>query len=157
MQQSFSPLLMDRDMLKENSFGIIPLRKEENTYFVFLVKLKSGNHWGFPKGHPIDTKEDAKAVAKREFKEETNLNVVRFLSDMSFKEHYSFKRDDIEIEKQVVYFPAQVSGRASLQEDEILDGGWYEVEKALNVLTYLPSKNVCLDLIKAIKRGEICL
>ena len=67
-------------MLKEKAFGIIPIKRknEVGEYLIFLVQLKSGNHWGFPKGHPEPEETDFRLTAIREFKEETNLDVVRF-------------------------------------------------------------------------------
>lgn len=127
---------------KEESFGVIPFRKKNNRVQIFLVQLRSGNHWGFPKGHLQDLFESPKEVAARELKEETNLEIERFISDVSFEETYFIEREKDKVEKKVIYFLAFVKGDFSLQKNEIIDGGWVDFEKVEEKLTYLESKNV---------------
>jgi bis(5'-nucleosidyl)-tetraphosphatase len=128
----------------EESFGIIPIRKTKEGYLVFLVKLKSGNHWGFPKGHGLNSHESPKEIALRELKEETNLEIKDFFSKLSFKENYSFQREDKKVDKQVIYFLGEVlSADFKLQKEEILEGGWFSLTEAEKKLTYQGSKKIC--------------
>ena len=76
---------------------------------------------------------------------------------MSFHERYQCVKNGKTIDKEVVYFPAQVSGEVQLQKEEIIAGGWFEIDKALNTITYLASKNTCLALRRAILEKKICL
>jgi 8-oxo-dGTP pyrophosphatase MutT (NUDIX family) len=62
---------------KDQSFGIIPLRKKENDWDVFIIKHKAG-HLGFPKGHLINEHEKPKEAAERELQEETGLVVKSY-------------------------------------------------------------------------------
>ena len=59
---------------KEQSFGIIPLRRVGEAWEIFLVVHRHGLHVGFPKGH-ADLGEDEILTATRELKEETGLSV----------------------------------------------------------------------------------
>ena len=130
---------------QEFSFGIIPLRFFQGSWQVFLVQLKSGNHWGFPKGHSQQG-ETPKETAFRELSEETSLFVKRMLSEISFIENYTLLRRGQQIEKRVKYFPAEVEGIFSLQGEEILDGRWLDIEEALDKITFPSSKDVCSQL-----------
>ena len=76
-------------MLYEESFGTIALKKENDIWYTYLIKNKSGNHWGFPKGH-ANISETKKEAALRELKEETNLKFIKFLVEKPIIEQYSF-------------------------------------------------------------------
>ena len=130
-------------MLKEESFGVIPIREINSRYQVFLVQIKSGYHWGFPKGHSDSDKESSKEIARRELKEETNLDIATFISDKIFSETYKIIRDNNEIEKTAYYFPVSVIGEVKLQKDEVLNGGWFDIEEAIDKITFVNSKNIC--------------
>ena len=135
-------------MIQEKSYGVIPLRKKDNKWQVFLVKLKSGNHWGFPKGHRKTTIEDVKDASKREFKEETNLDIVRYLSNKIFEENYILDRNGQKIEKKVIYYLVEAEGTIKLQKNEIIDGGWFDISEAYKKITFLESKKICEEVIK---------
>ena len=84
------------------------------SYEVFLVQLKSGRHWGFPKGH-FEKNENPKTCAERELFEETHLVIEQYLSKNTFEENYHLIRQDKKIEKTVTYFLALVKGEIFLQ------------------------------------------
>lgn len=132
-------------MVHERCYGIIALCDREK---VFLVKHKKGSYWGFPKGH-VDSLEEPKEAAKRELKEETNLDVFRFLSDEVFEESYSFFRGDREIFKEVFYFVVEGGGDIKLQDKEIVDGGWFPIDDARSKITYEESRKV-LDRVRRV-------
>ncbi|MFA6119419.1 MAG: NUDIX domain-containing protein [Parachlamydiales bacterium] len=128
-------------MIFEESYGIIPLKKINGKWVTYLIQNKSGNHWGFPKGR-ANISETQKEVALRELKEETNLSLVRFLSEETIVEQYTFKRNSTPISKKVHYYLAEVTGDAEISTDEILDGKWVDVKSAKNLLTYSQSKKI---------------
>lgn len=134
--------------MKEESFGIIPLRQNKK-WQVFLIQNKNGAHFGFPKGRK-SLAEDPKKAAKRELKEETNLDVIKFLEDGEFEESYTFVRDGQKIKKTVKYFLALVKGDIKLQSEEISDGFWIDLEKAHDKVTFEESKKICLMVEKFI-------
>lgn len=137
-------------MIEEQSFGIIPLRRKENRWQVFLVKLKSGGHWGFPKGHRENDEKTVIETATRELKEETDLDIEKIFSkEVLFNEIYFLGK----VRKEVVYFPALVKGDFSIQKEEILDGKWVFIEEAGDIITYNQSKEVCLQVQKFLKEG----
>ena len=114
---------------------------------VFLILHKSGNYWSFPKGHKEEG-ETPRQTAIRELKEETGLDVVEFLPCKPFSEEYSFMREGVKVHKKVEYFLAFVSKDVSLQKKEILDGKWFTIEQAVQVMTFPQSRSLCEKLLE---------
>lgn len=127
---------------KEESFGIIPLRKTESGWQVFLILHKHGDHWAFPKGK-ADESESPFESAKRELEEETALVVEKVLIEEPISEQYTFFRRGKKVEKRVHYFPAIVSGAILLQPEEIRDGEWLSLNQAHDRLTFDEAKRIC--------------
>ena len=121
-------------MIEEKSFGIIPLRKIKDRWQVLLIKHVSG-FWAFPKGHKEEGESDWQA-AVRELKEETNLTIEKRLFDETLQENYRYKRKGQPINKSVVYFIAAVAGDIVIQSKELFDGGFVDVDKADNIITF---------------------
>jgi 8-oxo-dGTP pyrophosphatase MutT (NUDIX family) len=136
-------------MIYEKSFGIIPLKKKQNAWHVFLIHHKNGCHWGFPKGHanPQETGLDS---AKRELKEETGLQVITLLRELPLQEHYICSKEGKEVDKIVDYFISEVDGKIALQKEEIIEGDFFLLSEAKDIITYENSKNICEQVIKII-------
>ena len=130
----------------EESFGIIPIKSYKNSFQTFLVQLKSGKHFGFPKGHanslelPLD-------AAIRELKEETNLNVIKILLEKPLMEEYQIKKNSTFTSKKVYYYIAEVNGKVNIDKNKILDGFWVDIEKAKDIITYTTSKEIAQKVI----------
>lgn len=128
-------------MIYEESFGTIPLKKQKNKWIVFIIKNKSGRHWGFPKGH-ANISETPKEAAKRELKEEADLKIIRYLRTDPIIEQYVFERDSKPVTKKVYYYLAEVEGKGRVASDEILDGKWVDIKGAKEEVTYPQSKMI---------------
>jgi 8-oxo-dGTP pyrophosphatase MutT (NUDIX family) len=139
-------------MINEYSFGIIPLRKKKE-WQVFLVQNKNGMYWGFPKGHSIHNEELHQDVARRELKEETNLDIDSFFPLEPFIEEYEYVKNEEKRNKRASYFLATVNGKIKLQKEEILDGKWINLSEATLLLTYPQSK----DILEKVKEFLDCL
>lgn len=133
-------------MRKEESFGIIPLRRRGEAWEILLVCHRAGRYWGFPKGH-AESGESAEQTACRELFEETGLTWVSFLPLAPFKETYRFSRKEQEIEKRVTYFAALVEGEVRIQEMEIADAAWISLEEAVTLATFPGVREICRDLV----------
>lgn len=141
---------MDMDIVDEESFGIIPLAQQNGVWKVFLILHRGGRHWAFPKGHsnPGETPVES---AIRELKEETGLDIERFLQDTPFVETYKFFKKTQMVTKRVSYYPAIVSGKLRLQVEEIQQGAWLTFPEALQLLSFKEARSICtqvLDLLK---------
>ncbi len=103
-----------------------------------LVLQQTAGHWGFPKGH-VEKDETEIETAKREIKEETNLEV-----EINEKYRYSERYSPAEgIEKDVIYFIAKkTGGEIKAQEEEVQRIEWLKYEEALERLTYDNSREL---------------
>jgi 8-oxo-dGTP pyrophosphatase MutT (NUDIX family) len=128
-------------MEQDESFGVIPLVQQSGQWEVFLVLHKHAKYWGFPKGH-AEAGETAQQAACRELKEETNLEIVRYLAPEPLTEQYRFTHGQRYIVKKVFYFVAEVKGSVRLQEKEIEDGLWVRLSEAMNKVTHPEGKSI---------------
>lgn len=131
-------------MQKDNSFGIIPLKKYKQEVKVLLVK-HNASHWAFPKGH-AEEGETAIEAALRELFEETHLVLREFLQFGPLKESYIFQREGIKYDKTVLYFPAWVKGKLQVDQNELESAQWFSLVEAKTRATFAPTKNMCQTL-----------
>ena len=137
---------MKDKLVKEASFGIIPLREVDGCWEVLLILHKGGRHWAFPKGrsNPGETPLES---ARRELNEETGLDIKEMLEETPLTEQYKFRRKGVVIVKTVQYFPALVEGELRLQPEEIQDSKWVPLKEAEQHLTFREAKHMCRAVI----------
>ncbi len=135
---------------KDESFGVIPLSCKNGVWEVFLIQHRRGHYWGFPKGHaePGETHQEA---AFRELKEETNLEIVRYLQTEPLLEQYHFMADGRRIFKQVLYYVAEVQGTVKPQEKEIQNGIWVPFPESIDKVTHPEGKMILTQVEKILK------
>lgn len=138
---------------QQHSYGIVPLLKKEGEWHVLLIQHKAEGYWGFPKGHP-EKGESSKETAIRELLEETNLDVVDFLSDEIFTTQYHFIWKGKRIDKKVSFFIAEVKGSVILQVDEIVASMWVPLQKADQYLTYETDKKISKRAIELVQNSH---
>lgn len=127
-------------MKTEKSCGCIIIENDK----VLLVQESEG-HWGLPKGH-VEGNETEIETAKREVKEETNLDVEITDSSKRFELNYIVEPD---IDKTVCFFPAKViSGEIKRQESEINEIRWVPVDEAISVITFDNAKEMLRNALK---------
>ena len=126
-------------MKYEKSCGAVIFNDDK----VLVIQQVKG-HWGFPKGH-VEPGETEIETAKREIKEETNLD-VQINEKYRYVEHYSPEEG---IEKDVVFFVAErIGGEIKVQEEEVKQTEWLLPEDALERVTYDSSKRILENIIK---------
>jgi bis(5'-nucleosidyl)-tetraphosphatase len=135
----------------DQSYGVIPLSYREDHWEVFLIQHRHGYHWGFPKGHS-ESNETPEEAARRELKEETNLEVVRFLQMDPLSEQYQFVLDKHRVFKRVLYFVAEVKGEIALQKKEIANGIWLPITKAFEQLTHQEGRSILSQVEKILAK-----
>ena len=134
--------------LYEKSCGAIVYEIRDNHKYFLLVKNKNGKHWGFPKGH-IEVGETEEQTAKREIKEETNLD-VKILHGFRKK---SFYRPFGRTKKKVVIFLAKAqNNKVKIQDSEIDCYRWAEEKEALKLLRYPNDLDMLESAIKWLNR-----
>ncbi len=130
------------------SYGIIPIKKDEQNEWQFLIVQHNEGHWGFPKGHKEGKESDLES-AQREFQEETGVKKFKIFPEIFFQEKYFFPREGITCEKKVKYFLAEVKDDSiSLQKKELKNYRWLNYKQALNLITYPQSKEIIQQVYK---------
>jgi 8-oxo-dGTP pyrophosphatase MutT (NUDIX family) len=138
---------------EDESLGIVPISKQNGFWQVFLIQHREGGYWGFPKGH-AENNENSLEAAKRELKEETNLDCIRVFQDTPLMEQYHFFFDGVRVFKRVIFFVAEVSGEVCLQEEEIYYGVWLSLSDAMDRLTYPEAKTMLSEVIKMLSNMD---
>lgn len=139
-------------MREETSYGIIPCQWRKDHWEVFLVQLHAG-HWGFPKGHG-ESQETPYETATRELFEETKLKPSRLLHDQLLGESYQFKHQNVLIFKKVLYYIAEVEGVASIQKDEVKEGGWVPLDQIIDKVTFPEAKKIAKMVIEILSKQQ---
>ena len=130
-------------MKKEKSCGTICISDDN----VLIIKQKQG-FYGFPKGH-VETGETEIETAIRETKEETNIDV---LVDENLRFSLSYFVND-NIDKEVVYYIAKPLNKdIIIQESELLEAKWVNIDAVENILTFDNLRNLWKDILKEIKK-----
>jgi len=131
---------------KTKSFGVIPVYKDGEDFYVLLVKNAKGGHWGLPKGTP-EVGERPIETAKRELAEETGITDIETLKDQTFQETYEFDLEKVRYQKTNTYFVGFVKSMDMNENlDEIDEIKWVKTTDAANVLTYQGAARVVKEL-----------
>ncbi len=129
-----------------NSYGIIPIFKNEEGFYILLVKNSKGGHWGLPKGTP-EKGEKPMDTATRELLEETGIKDADVKTEITFEEKYDFERDDISYSKTNTYYPGFVSEMTKgTQLDQIDEVKWVKINEAKNTITHQAAMDVVSKL-----------
>ena len=92
------------EMVRERSAGAIIYRNVENGIKYLLLHYHYKTYfWDFPKGK-IEEGEAEEETARREVKEETGLEALKFVEGFKEKISYFYKRERKTVFKTVVYF-----------------------------------------------------
>jgi bis(5'-nucleosidyl)-tetraphosphatase len=134
-------------MIDERSSGavIFSNNKELNKSEFLLLHYASG-HWEFPKGN-IEDGEDEVQAAYREIFEETGIQNVHFLEGFRKNIQYYYRRGDILIRKEVIFYLAITNTKEIALSNEHIGYAWKDYMEAMNQLTYKSAK----DLLKEVK------
>ncbi len=143
---------------KDESYGIIPLRRELGVWNVFLIhqysKIGKNSYWVFPKGHP-ESGETYLETAQRELYEETGMTPSVVIQAPTFTLAYSFKHEEYLIEKTVVFFLGIVpEGPYQLQATEVKEAGWFTLDEARSRLDYSDTKAMFEEVIAYLETNQ---
>jgi len=129
-------------MTFEKSCGAIIIKIEGAKIYTLLIQMWGG-HWSFPKGH-VENNETEIETAKREIKEETNLDVVL---DTRFREVSTYS-PKINVIKDVVFFIGIAKcDNVINQASEVKDSKWVEITDALNLVTFENDRKILKSAI----------
>jgi 8-oxo-dGTP pyrophosphatase MutT (NUDIX family) len=122
----------------EKSCGALVVRRENDNYYILMIRHKAGGSRSFPKGH-MEQGESEYATALREVMEETSSRIA-IISDFRATVKYSPSPG---VMKEVVYFLAFTTEESiKAREGEIAEVEWVPLEKAESCLTHENDKTV---------------
>lgn len=131
----------------DTSYGVIPFYKDNDGLKVFLIHQygSAGDvFWTFPKGHP-ENEETPQEAARREFVEETGLELTELLSEPVLTQSYWFMYKGDRIEKTVDFFIGFVKDKTFvIQEEELESAGWFTIDDAIEKLTHDAAKEMLM-------------
>ena len=135
----------------EKSCGFIAYKTIDNANYYLLIRGINGDV-GFPKGH-VEGDESEIETAKRELKEETNIEVIPidgFRKEIKYK--MPSKKNTM---KQVVYFLGKcINDKIVCQLEEITDAGFFTYSDAYKIITFDDSRKILVEaeeIINSIK------
>ena len=134
-------------MKHEKSCGAVVYTIEDGR-LLFLAEHMRLGHISIPKGH-VEGNETEEETARREIKEETNLDVRM---DTAFRQEVSYS-PAAGIMKQVVFFAAEaVSREMKNQECEVSGLEWLSADEAIRAMTYDTDKEVLARAVEYLGR-----
>ena len=122
----------------EKSCGALVVRREEDQFYILMIRHKAGGNRSFPKGH-VEEGETEYETALREVMEETSSRIA-IVSDFRATVNYSPSPG---VMKEVVYFLAfTTSPDVRPREGEIAEVEWIPLAEAEECLTHENDKTV---------------
>jgi len=134
--------IYDDSMPKEKSTGAVIFRRENRRVFFLVVHCHfKGDYWDLVRGK-IEKGETEEETAKREIREETGIEVDKFIEGFKETASWFYRWKDQNVYKEAVYFLFETSRKEINLSEEHLEYDWLEYADALERLTYENSKNV---------------
>ena len=117
-------------MVRERSAGAIIFRKMESGIRYLLLHYHYKTYfWDFPKGN-IEKGESEEETARREVKEETGLEDLKFIEGFKEKISYFYRREGEIVSKEVLYFLAKSEEERVILSKEHIGSEWVDYETA---------------------------
>ena len=138
-------------MVFEKSCGALVVRREEDQFYILMIRHKAGGNRSFPKGH-VEEGETEYETALREVMEETSSRIA-IVSDFRATVNY---RPSPGVMKEVVYFLAfTTSADIKAREGEIAEVEWVPLEKAEESLAHDNDKTVFRAAMERMQRMTV--
>ena len=138
-------------MVFEKSCGALVVRREEDRYYILMIRHKAGGNRSFPKGH-VEAGETEYATALREVMEETSSRIA-IVSDFRATVNY---HPSPGVMKEVVYFLGfTTSADIKPREGEIAEVEWVPLDNAEDCLTHENDKTVFRAAMERLHRMTV--
>lgn len=125
-------------MKRDKSCGVVVYRLVDGLIEYMLIEGKKHGEWGFAKGH-VEGREAEVETAIREVSEESGLQ-VDLLDGFRVAIQYPLSNGQM---KDAVYFLGKaVAEHVVIQESEIMNYGWFSLERAEEMIKYENTKAV---------------
>ncbi len=134
---------------KEKSCGAVVFTCDSGERKYLIIKSVEGI-CGFPKGH-VENGETEMETARREILEETGVS-VDFIHGFRHEEFYTFVREGVRIDKEVVYFLCEYKEQTPKpQESEIDEIYLLDFKSAVEKLRFDSAKQVLREAEKCLQ------
>ena len=120
------------------SAGVIVFRSHPRREYLVL---DYGSHWDFPKGH-IEPGEEPLTTARRELREETAIDDVRFVSGYMERMRYFYRKAGEQMRKVVIYFLAETATETVTLSHEHCGYAWVTYEEGMTRLTFKSAREL---------------
>ncbi len=130
--------------MKEVSAGAVIFRQEKERKYLLIYKKaheKYKEQWGFSRGN-IEAREDEKETAKREIKEETGIDDLKFAEGFKEKAKFFYKKEGEMVYKEVIWFLAETKKEKVTLSFEHNDYAWLPYKEAIERLTFKNNKKL---------------
>lgn len=124
----------------EKSAGAVVFRREDDEIYYLLLHYQSG-HWDFPKGN-IEKGEKIEETVRREVKEETGIEDLKFIEGFKENIKYFYKLKGENIFKIVTFLLAETKTKKIKISWEHIGYKWLPYEEALKQLTFENAKEI---------------
>ncbi|MDO8654904.1 MAG: NUDIX domain-containing protein [bacterium] len=134
-------------MPKEQSAGAVVFRLEDGQpkylllYYPSMSKKNSRSYWDLPKGH-VEPGEKEEDTVHREVQEETGLRGIKLLPGFRELINYSFRAQEKNIFKTVVFYLAQTDQQDVRISFEHAGCVWLPYTQAMSYLKFQNAKRV---------------
>ena len=132
-------------MQKETSYGAVIFRRESKEILYLLLYRKAHEHykemWDFPRGL-IEKDETPEDDIRREVKEETGIEDIKFIKGFKEKVKWFYKKEGQTIFKEATYYLAETKTEKIILSFEHDDFRWCRYEDALKLIKFSNTKNV---------------
>jgi 8-oxo-dGTP pyrophosphatase MutT (NUDIX family) len=127
---------------QEKSAGVIIFRRENGKIlYLLLFKKYKTEYWDFAKGH-VEQGEAALEAARREAKEETGLEDLKFMPGFEEKIAWWYRFEGKLTRKFVTYYLAETKTRDVRVSFEHLKPGWLTLAEAEKVIKHKDTKEL---------------
>ena len=135
----------------EKSCGALVVRREENNYYILMIRHKAGGNRSFPKGH-VEQGETEYETALREVMEETSSRIA-IVSDFRATVNY---RPSPGVMKEVVYFLTETQQEEIRpRAGEIAKVEWVPIEEVERSLTHENDKIIFRAAVKKLEDSDL--
>ncbi|MEX1020886.1 MAG: HisA/HisF-related TIM barrel protein, partial [Litorilinea sp.] len=124
-----------RKPLARRSAGLVPYRMTARGPEFLMIFNLFFDQWQFPRGG-VQRDEADSVTARREFQEETGLAVVTMHDDCRIELNYTATIRHYDIERTIIYFPAEVAtAEVRLENENHCEAVWRSFDAAWELLT----------------------
>lgn len=124
----------------EKSAGAVIFSRADKKIEYLLLHYQAG-HWDFPKGN-IEKGEKLEETVKREVKEETGIEDIKFISGFKESIKYFYKLKGRNIFKIVTFFLAETETKKVKISWEHIGYQWLSYQEAIAQLTFKNAKEI---------------